>query len=227
MKRLQTSVDSYLCKTLNIHIQIPAVLRKIKIKLIIKQRRITQNRLLPRARRLNLRPDMKSYSFVSCGILWFLKGTQTKCIVVIMVVSKGTLESRMHLNVFSLQGSYFLQHSLPPTRSCCIVGLTSADLVHLCSLTIPLNQTRTITKTYNFKPCNIFLVPAITITGSSFDSRHWAVVSLWVGRDFCPPIKSDRDWMGTVEPQSTSTRHAASVDLWMPVLVSAQAGIFK
>lgn len=73
MKRLQTSVDSYLCKTLNIHIQVPAVRRRRKIKLIIKSRRITQNRLLQRVGRVNLKPDKKNHSFVSCSVLRFLK----------------------------------------------------------------------------------------------------------------------------------------------------------
>lgn len=73
MKRLQTSVDSYLCKTLNIHIQIPAVLQKRKIKLIIKPRHITQNRLLPHVWRLDLKLDKKNASFVPCSILGFLE----------------------------------------------------------------------------------------------------------------------------------------------------------
>lgn len=66
MKRLQTSVDSYLCKTLNIHIQIPAVLpQKRKRKLIIKPRQITQNRLLPHVWRFRLELRRKNGSFVS------------------------------------------------------------------------------------------------------------------------------------------------------------------
>lgn len=110
MKRLQTSVDSYLCKTLNIHIQIPAVLQKRKRKLIIKPRHITQNRLLPHVWRLDLKLDKKNASFVLCSIL-------------------GFLERHSKLNYY-----YYYFHRDAGEQHCNLFSSVAVILVHFCNI---------------------------------------------------------------------------------------------
>ena len=96
MKRLQTSVDSYLCKTLNIHIQIPAVLRKKEKKTHNQAETYHSKQITPTCLETQSETRQEQSFFCVVRHPWVpWKALQTKFIIIIIT---GILASKIHLN---------------------------------------------------------------------------------------------------------------------------------